>query len=82
MKRYIEHVKTKDPHERRAHAMRIAGALTAVVFVGWLGTLGVRLATSENVAQEGTASQAASVISGFIPPSQGLQVASTSYTGY
>lgn len=43
MKRYFEHMQSKDPHERRQHAMRVAGVLTAVVFVVWVTTLGMRL---------------------------------------
>ena len=44
MKRYIQHVQdTHTPHERRQVAMRIAAIVTAVLFVAWLATLGVRL---------------------------------------
>lgn len=42
MKRYIEHVQTQEPHERRQHAMRIAGATTVAVFAIWITTLGFR----------------------------------------
>ncbi len=46
MKNYYHHVKSKSTHERREHAMRIAGIVTVAVFVGWVGTLGVRLASN------------------------------------
>ncbi|MSR70533.1 hypothetical protein EXS62_00630 [Candidatus Kaiserbacteria bacterium] len=46
MRRYIQHIKdTKVPHERRQHAMKISGILTAALFAVWVGTLGVRLAS-------------------------------------
>ena len=46
MKRYIEHLKnTRTTHQRRQHAVQVAGALTAALFAVWLGTLGVRLSS-------------------------------------
>ncbi len=45
MRKYIEHIKnTRTPHERRMHALQVAGVVTALVFVVWIGTLGIRLA--------------------------------------
>ncbi len=56
MRRYIEHVQSKEPHERRQHAMRLAGAVTAAVFVVWVTTLGLRLSSSNTeVAADDTA---------------------------
>jgi hypothetical protein len=83
MRRYIEHVQNKEPHERRAHALRIAGTLTALVFVGWLGTLGLRLANSPVASEEGVPSQTASVLMGASPEQfmNTLQVSTTSYQG-
>jgi hypothetical protein len=53
MRRYIEHIRdTRDPHQRRMHALRLSGSVTAVVFALWLGTLGVRLAGPDTVATE------------------------------
>lgn len=47
MRRYIQHVQeTHTPHERRQVALRIATVVTAVLFVAWLATLGVRLGGS------------------------------------
>lgn len=43
MKRYIEHIKTKEPHQRRKHAMHISGAFVGVLFVAWLATFSTRL---------------------------------------
>lgn len=50
MKRYIEHVQSREPHERRQHAMRLAGAVTVAVFVVWVTTLGLRLSSSNTQA--------------------------------
>ncbi|HYF12813.1 MAG TPA: hypothetical protein VD928_00745 [Candidatus Paceibacterota bacterium] len=45
MKRYIERLKEeKTTHERRQFAMKAATVFTAVIFVGWIATLGVRFA--------------------------------------
>jgi hypothetical protein len=67
MKNFIHNVKQRPPHERREVAMRIAASITGVLFVGWLATLGVRLATpAPKTAQEASfESQVASVFSAF-----------------
>ena len=56
MKRYIEHIQdTHTPHERRQVAMRIATIVTALLFVAWLATLGVRLGGNvPAIVNEGT----------------------------
>jgi len=62
MKRYIEHLKnTRTTHQRRQHAVQVAGALTAALFAVWLGTLGVRLSSPSDVAQTADNTQTASV---------------------
>ncbi len=73
--------------------MQIAGCLTAVVFVGWLTTLGVRFSSSggSGVAegQDSQQTQLANVASGAYAPSGGapgqggntLEVATTSVFG-
>lgn len=67
MKKYIENIQQKPPHERREAAMRIAASITGVIFVGWLATLGVRLANpAPKSAQQTTfENQVASVFSAF-----------------
>ena len=81
MKRYIEHIKnTRTTHQRRQHAVQVAGALTAALFAVWLGTLGVRLSSPSDVAQTAndttqTASVAAAVQNNSGPQ---LQVSTTS----
>ncbi len=57
----------RPPHERREAAFRIAASVTGVIFLGWLATLGVRLATpAPKVAQESSFErQVASVFSAF-----------------
>lgn len=48
MKRYFNHIKdTKNTHERRQHALAVAGVLTGIVFMVWVTTLSVRFATSD-----------------------------------
>lgn len=39
---YFEHMHSKSTHERRTHAMRVAGVITALLFAGWISTLGLR----------------------------------------
>lgn len=83
MKKYFDHINSKEPHERRQHAMQIAGVVTAMVFAVWITTLGFRL-TSGNaqVAQDDssqTSLTAAAVQNGYSGPNQ-LYVAST--TGF
>lgn len=82
MKKYFDHIKTKEPHERRAHAMQIAGTVTAMVFMVWITTLGLRLGSGQAELAERDGSQAltaAAVQSGYSGPNQ-LFVAST--TGF
>jgi len=65
MKNYWKHINDKPSHERRIHAMQLAGGITAFAVVVWITTLGVRYAmTPAQIAQSnGTdTSQAASVV--------------------
>ena len=59
IRRYLNHMQEKTAHERRQHAVQIASVITALVFVGWLGTLGLRLsaifATASATAEQRTA---------------------------
>jgi len=63
MRKYIQHVQdTHTPHERRQVAMRIATIVTALLFVAWLATLGVRLGGNvPAVAEEGANNAAAAL---------------------
>ncbi len=82
MKKYFDHINSKEPHERRQHAMRIASVVTAMVFAVWITTLGFRLGGGgAQVAQDGLGEPlTASVVqSGYSGPNQ-LYVAST--TGF
>jgi hypothetical protein len=80
MRRYIEHIKnTRDPHQRRQHAMQAAGVLTAAVAAIWISTLGLRLGASDNtVAQspDQTMTAASAAAQGANGPH--LEVATTS----
>ena len=51
MRRNIEPLKSKEPHQRRQHALRMAGVATAMVFLIWISTLGVRIASQSPVAE-------------------------------
>ena len=53
MRRYLEHIRSREPHERRRHALGLASVITGVFFVAWVATLGVRLNTGgEPVPQD------------------------------
>lgn len=77
MKKYIQHMQeTRTPHERRQASMQIAGIVTAVLFVGWITTLGVRLSSSQsNVANDDGASNTAATL-------QAVQNGSSTWLGY
>lgn len=63
MRRYITHVQHNlTPHERRQHAMQIAGVITALLFVGWLMTLGLRLSTPGPVVEKSDTSNTAATL--------------------
>lgn len=81
MKRYLNHIQSKPPHERRQHAVQIASVFTAFVFVAWVATLGMRLATSEGtVANSADQTQLAGVAA-YGAQENTLEVA-TSTSGY
>ncbi len=62
MRKYIQHMQdTRTPHERRQHAMQIATVLTALLFVGWITTLGVRIASQPEVANDSEKNTAATL---------------------
>lgn len=46
MRKYIEKLHTRPIHEKREFAVHAAAGVTALVFLVWLSTLGVRMATS------------------------------------
>lgn len=83
MQKFIERMQEeKSPHERRQFAVRVAGGITAVLFIGWLATLGVRLGGLQSeVANTQNSAQTASV--GSIIPVQknSLMVATSSVFG-
>ncbi len=65
MKKYIHYMRTeRTPHQRRQAALQIATITTAVIFVGWVATLGVRVATSPIAADENTTQLVSSVSDG------------------
>ncbi len=50
IKRYLNHVRSKQPHHRRQHAAQVAGVLTIVAFVIWITTLPLRFGGTGQVA--------------------------------
>jgi hypothetical protein len=74
---------SKTTHERRQHAVKVATGVTAVLFVGWLATLGLRLSgtptTAQNTDNGSDQSSLANVVSGAAYTNVNtLQVASSS----
>lgn len=45
---YFDHMHQKSTHERRTHAMRVAGVVTALIFAGWVTTLGLRAGSDQS----------------------------------
>lgn len=88
LKRYIENVQAQPAHYRRQHAAKIATTVTAVVFVGWLASLGVRVSSQPQQIATGDAptqeTQLSNAISGLNTQTSGntLEVSTTTtYTG-
>ena len=84
MRRYIEHIKSKEPHEQRRHALGVAGIVAGVFALAWVATLPARLgAISASEASDPNTdySQAAAVAGAQAAQSQGapgVEVATTS----
>jgi hypothetical protein len=78
MKRYIQHIKSKPPHDRRQHAMQLSAGVVAIVFVVWISTIGIRFASSPSEVAEGSGSQLANIISGAGAQNATLIVSTTS----
>lgn len=79
MRRYIEHIKeTREPHQRRQHAMQVAGLLTGTLFAVWLGTLGYRLTAESEIAQSPDTSLSASASLAAPNNAPHLEVSTTS----
>lgn len=88
MKRYFNHIKnTKNTHERRQHALTVAGVLTGMVFMVWVTTLSIRFATTDaELAQIETNSNQQAAAAAAQDASFGAQentlIVSTSTTNY
>ncbi len=84
VKRYFNHIKLQTPHARRQHSVHIAGVFTALAFVVWLTTLGMRFgATGSSVVTEGVdaqQSQLANVLSGTAQGGNTLEVVGSTET--
>ena len=75
---------SREPHERRQHAMRVAGVLTLALFLVWAATLSLRFAlpsssSEAEVANSGDqASLSASAAAAEAAQSAHLEVSTTS----
>lgn len=79
MRGYIEHLKeTKTPHERRQHAMRVAGVVTGALFAVWIGTLSMRLTDQAAVAESPDSSLTAAAVQTQQQSGPRLEVSTTS----
>lgn len=69
MRKYLKKIEEeRTPHERRQFALRVAGSVTAVIFVGWLATLGVRIGNmQQEVAENARTNSQSAAVGGIIP---------------
>ena len=78
MNRYLAHIQSKTPHDRRQHAMQLSAAIVAAVFVVWISTIGLRFASpADQSGQNGDTSQVANIVSGAQNGQAALVVATT-----
>ena len=71
----------KSPHERRQFALQVAGTITALIFVAWVATLGVRLAqSSAQSAQEAASNTASTLVA--VQQASSTQTLLNGYSGY
>ncbi len=88
IKRYMEHMQTKHPHHRRQHALQVAGVFTALAFVVWITTLGLRFggvpgAVASQNGSDDQQTQLAGAGATSDTSQTGLQVVATStYSNY
>lgn len=83
--KYIDQIKAKPTHERRNHAMQMAAAIIGAVFIVWVATLALRLATEDPaVAQSGddTSTQLANIASGADNASNATLIVASSTDSY
>ena len=71
----------RSPHQRRQFALQVAGTMTALIFVAWVSTLGVRLAqSSAQSAQEAAANTASTLVA--VQEASSTQTLLNGYSGY
>lgn len=79
MKRYIDYIKnTRSTHQRRQHALQVAGGITAALFVVWIGTLGMRIASQDVAAESADTSLTAAAAASTQNKGAQLEVSTTS----
>lgn len=77
MRRYLNHVRSQEPHVRRQHALRAAMVGTTLVVVVWVATIPSRLNTG--VISQEQSNQAAAAAQALYDASAHLEIASTTY---
>ncbi len=83
MRRYVDHIKSKEPHERRKHAVQLSGGIVALLFVVWLGTFSMRLGTPAESADTDSSQTASAANSTMLPSGAAqLEVSTTSVYSY
>lgn len=84
MRKYLKRMEgERSTHERRRFALYAAGAVTAVLFVTWAGSLGVRLADpgAANPSVSGAGSTQSAAVANYQGQQNNLEVATTSIFG-
>ncbi len=64
MRKYLAHIKSKSPHDRRQHAAQLSAGIVAIVFVVWISTIGLRFASTPSDTANNGSSQLANIVSG------------------
>ena len=82
MKKYLEKVYQKPPHERRNHALQIATGVTAFALLVWVTTLGLRFALPAEDSSSQDTTQVASVANAQDGSNATLLVATSSDATY
>ncbi len=83
MKQVFNHIRGKEPHERRRHALQFAGVLTGAFALLWVGSFAARMGGPVAAAEQnqGDPTQTAAAYTA-VPGGNSLEVASSSVYSY
>jgi hypothetical protein len=79
MRKYLEHLQNKSPHERRQHAMQLSMGIVALLAVAWLALLPLRFMGDFQTQGTESSTQVASVVSATQGDATLMVATSTSY---